>query len=411
MSLTITATNIAGTARQTLSLTENAGSAILSIDGPTSVTLQGGQPFSLAYHIVAPNIIFESSGTNDPFTASSNTVSFSDDGKGNLTLSGVPHYLSGPSPTPVTGTFQITAQVQIRSADRGIIENANISKTVQYSYTGEKDPAFTVSSPITWYAGQQNQYIATPSPLDAAADFNLINNQALSSPCNAPNSANTALRVTGHATGNGTLTFNGDAPLPQAAPYACSYIAEWRIPGDTYQGINKSSYTRQQTFTFNILSLPTFTSGAVAPLAAGTAGSFAITTQVPATISASGALPPGLAFSTSSDGATIAGKPTAGTGGAYPIILTSNSSQGTAKQNLTVTVDKAPGYHFQEFSERAAQSNGELQHDHQRVSEQSSRPRSRHDLQRASALWRAHCFYKLGLGSKLHRNARVDYSS
>ncbi len=199
-----------------------------------------------------------------------------------------------------------------------------------------------MSSPITWYAGQQNQYIATPSPLDAAADFNLINNQALSSPCNAPNSANTALRVTGHATGNGTLTFNGDAPLPQAAPYACSYIAEWRIPGDTYQGINKSSYTRQQTFTFNILSLPTFTSGAVAPLAAGTAGSFAIATQVPATISASGALPPGLAFSTSSDGATIAGKPTAGTGGAYPIILTSNSSQGTAKQNLTVTVDEAP---------------------------------------------------------------------
>ncbi len=65
VSLTVTATNIAGTARQTLSFTQNAGSATLSIDGPTSVTLQGEQPFSLAYHIVAPNLFFESSGTDD----------------------------------------------------------------------------------------------------------------------------------------------------------------------------------------------------------------------------------------------------------------------------------------------------------------------------------------------------------
>jgi hypothetical protein len=344
VSLTVTAANSVGSARQTILLTEKAGSALPSIEGPSSATIQGGQPFSLSFHLAVPNLVSYAASSNDPFTNSSDAlgVTFSDDGKGNLTLSGVPHYLSGPSPAPVTGTLTITAQVQFKAANTGITEYENIYKTVQYTYTGEKDPAFTVSGPINWYAGQQNQYIATPSPLDAAADFNVIDNQALSSPCNAPNSANTALRVTGHATGNGTLTFTGNVPLPQDAPYTCSYIAQWRIPGDTYQGINKSFYTRQQTFNFNIISLPTFTSADVAPLAADKAGSFAITTQTSSTISASGNLPQGVTFSTGSGGATIAGTPAAGTGGAYPIVLASSSSQGTAKQNLTVTVDEAP---------------------------------------------------------------------
>ena len=59
-----------------------------------------------------------------------------------------------------------------------------------------------------------------------------------------------------------------------------------------------------------------------------------------------GALPAGVIFVDNGDGsATLAGKPQAGTGGTYPLVLTAANGVGTAPtEDFTLTVNKAPTF-------------------------------------------------------------------
>src|SRR5205085_6623424 len=61
-------------------------------------------------------------------------------------------------------------------------------------------------------------------------------------------------------------------------------------------------------------------------------------------ITKSGTLPPGVTFQANNDGtATLAGTPSAGAGGIYPLVFTAtNGIAPTATQSFTLTVNQAP---------------------------------------------------------------------
>jgi hypothetical protein len=91
---------------------------------------------------------------------------------------------------------------------------------------------------------------------------------------------------------------------------------------------------------------PSVTSVASTTFAEGSAGSFTVTTTgIPTpTVSESGPLPSGVTFTNNGDGtATLAGTPTTGSNGVYP--LTINAANGVspaASQSFTLTVDGPP---------------------------------------------------------------------
>jgi autotransporter-associated beta strand protein len=91
---------------------------------------------------------------------------------------------------------------------------------------------------------------------------------------------------------------------------------------------------------------PTILSNNSTTFTAGTTGSFTVTSigsPIPL-LSETGALPSGLHFTDNSDGsATFTGKPAAGTGGTYHIVVSASNGQApNANQNFTLTVNEAP---------------------------------------------------------------------
>src|SRR5207237_6203328 len=79
---------------------------------------------------------------------------------------------------------------------------------------------------------------------------------------------------------------------------------------------------------------------------AGAAVTFTVGGQVlpPPTLSRSGTLPDGVSFTDNGDGtATLAGMPSAGMGGTYPLTITAqNGIVPDAVQSFTLTVNEAP---------------------------------------------------------------------
>jgi len=107
-----------------------------------------------------------------------------------------------------------------------------------------------------------------------------------------------------------------------------------------------------------------FTSVPTATFTAGTAGTFTVRaagTPVPRSITLSGALPSGVTFTNNGDGtATLAGTPSAGSGGAYPLTFTAtNNSSATVTQAFALNVNQAPAITsaaFTAFAQGAAGS-------------------------------------------------------
>ena len=100
-----------------------------------------------------------------------------------------------------------------------------------------------------------------------------------------------------------------------------------------------------QIFTLTVTQAPTFTSPASATFAASIPGSFNVETRANpvASLTKTGALPSGVSFVNNGDGtATIAGTPTAGSGGSYPITITAaNGVAPNATQNFNLAITGA----------------------------------------------------------------------
>lgn len=97
---------------------------------------------------------------------------------------------------------------------------------------------------------------------------------------------------------------------------------------------------------FSVNQAPAFASAAAVTLTVGVAGTFTVsTTGFPtATVAESGTLPAGVAFTPNGNGTgTLAGTPSAGTGGIYPLTLTASNGVGSnASQAFTLAVAQSP---------------------------------------------------------------------
>ena len=101
--------------------------------------------------------------------------------------------------------------------------------------------------------------------------------------------------------------------------------------------------TNTQSFTLTVDQPPAITSANNATFTVGHAGSFTVTASgYPApTLSETGALPGGVGFTNASG--ILAGSPTLGSGGTYPITFTAHNGVGAdATQSFTLTVNQAP---------------------------------------------------------------------
>jgi streptogramin lyase len=141
-----------------------------------------------------------------------------------------------------------------------------------------------------------------------------------------------------------TVTDNGDgsATISSAGP-AASDAGSYALIITAANGVLPQA---QQTFTLTITQAPVLKGIPVTkPAHAGVAFSMNITSKANpvASLTESGALPPGLAFSDNGDGtAAISGTPQTGDGGLYPITITATNSLGAVSQTFTLKVLEAP---------------------------------------------------------------------
>ena len=129
--------------------------------------------------------------------------------------------------------------------------------------------------------------------------------------------------------GNGTAAITGTPSAGSGGIYPITVTAA-----------NTSGPT-SQAFTLQVNEAPVITSPAQATAVIGAVFSFHITaTGFPSPkVTASGALPKGLTFNSST--ATLSGTPRPGTSGNYPITVTAKNATGAVAQNLILTVSPA----------------------------------------------------------------------
>jgi PKD repeat protein len=103
-----------------------------------------------------------------------------------------------------------------------------------------------------------------------------------------------------------------------------------------------STGTNTQNFTLTVNQAAAITSANNTAFAVGSESNFTVTaTGFPApTLSESGALPAGVAFTNATG--ILGGTPASGTGGTYPITFTATNTTSTNTQSFTLTVNEAP---------------------------------------------------------------------
>ena len=245
-----------------------------------------------------PNSTLSESGTlpsGVTFTANSN---------GTATLAGTPAAGSG-------GAYPI-----VITANNGVSPNA----TQSFTLTVNQAPAISSANSTTFKLGTQGSFSVTTTGFP---------NSTLSESGTLPN----GVTFTGNA--NGTATLAGTPAAGSGGTYPILITAgNGILPNAT------------QSFTLTVNQSPAITSANSTTFAAGTQGSFSVTTTgfPNSTLSESGTLPSGVTFTNNSNGtATLAGTPAAGSGGAYPIVITANNGVSpNATQSFTLTVNQAP---------------------------------------------------------------------
>ena len=148
-----------------------------------------------------------------------------------------------------------------------------------------------------------------------------------------------------------TVTCTNDSPVAADSSYNPLTI-DVNVSGSASGSVSNSvtvggagvASTSSNTDTFTIDVAPAITSASSTSFTVSAAGSFTVTTTGTPTpsLSYSGTLPTGVNFTDNGNGtATLAGTPAAGSGGAYPIIITAqNGTTPNATQNFTLTVDQ-----------------------------------------------------------------------
>ncbi len=300
--LTITASNgVAPNSTQTFTLSVNEGPAITSADhtafavgnaGSFTVTTTPGLPSS--------TVLTETGSLPSG-------VTFHDNGDGTATLAGTPVAGTGGS-HPLTIT-----------ASNGSSANADQAFTL------------TVTEPPNITSADHALF-----PIGSTGTFTITTRAGFPTATAISETGSLPPGITFHDNGNGTAALAGTPAVGSGGSYSLTLTAT-----------NSAGHT-DQAFTLSVAASPVITSADHTTFAAGSAGSFSITTSpgVPSAtaLTTMGSLPSGITFHDNGDGtATLIGTPRAGTGGNYPItIIASNGASTNVTQSFTLTVTDSP---------------------------------------------------------------------
>jgi hypothetical protein len=249
---------------------------------------------------VAGSFEIDAIGTPTPSFTETGTlpsgVTFTDEGDGQATLAGTPAVGSN-------GTYTLSID-----AGNGIDPDAVQS----FSLTVTGAPVIKTADSTTFAQGTAGSFpiVATGTPTPSFTETGAL-----------PSG------VTFADEGDGQATLAGTPALGSGGVYSLNIVAS-----------NGISPNASQTFTLTVTGKPAFTSATSDTFTEGTTSTFTVTTSgyPAATITQTGALPPGVTFSAG----TLSGTPTAT--GSYPLNFTAINTYGTAAQNFTLKVVAAP---------------------------------------------------------------------
>jgi len=295
--ITITAANGVGVnATQTFTLTVNPPTTPPVITSAGATTLSAGHPGTFTVTtsgFPAPTL----TATSSPALPSGVTVL--DNGNGTATLAGTPAAGS-------EGTYMVT-----------VTATSSAGTAIQsFTLTVDSGLTFTSANAVSATAGKAFSFTAaaTGSPTPA-----------LSLTGTLPSG------VTFTANGNGTATLAG-TPAPTASgPYPLTVTA------------TNASGTTSQALTLTVDQTPGFTSASAITETAGTAFTFAVSTEGYPTPALTGTgLPTGVTFSDNGNGTATLSGTTAVVAGTYSLNITAANAGGTAGQTIILT-SKAAG--------------------------------------------------------------------
>jgi hypothetical protein len=303
-SLTLSASNSAGTTTQTFTVTVSPQLAIIS---PNSMTVTTGIPASftvVATGYPAPKLSIDG--------VTLGGMTFTDNGDGTATIKGI---------DTATLTLVGCTVNAVTNTPCGIVAT-NSQGTVRQAFTVDVHSApgaILVGSGATFYAGAPNNVLLVSTGSITPVSWSFFGGYVQPS------------WLTLHDNGNGTAMLSGTPPVGTTGTFNVPIS-----PMAAYALISGYLYS------INVLNVPVFTTPNTATLTAGTYGSFSIAANL-GTLSLAGTLPPGLSFAASGNAATASGTPAAGTGGQYQFTLTDDAgTNGTATQTLTLKVYEAP---------------------------------------------------------------------
>jgi hypothetical protein len=153
----------------------------------------------------------------------------------------------------------------------------------------------------------------------------------------------TTLSKSGSLPSGVTFTDNGDGTATLAGTPAAGSGGSHPITITASNGVLPDA---TQAFTLTVVESPAITSADHTTFVVGSSGTFTVTTSggfpTPPSLSVTGTLPSGVTFTDNGDGtATLAGTPTAGTAGTYPVTFTaSNGVLPDSTQSFTLTVSR-----------------------------------------------------------------------
>ena len=287
--LTVQATNSAGSTTQSFVLVVGQAPAVTSAATATATV---GSPFTFTVTTSGyPNAGLTETGTLPKglnFTANAN---------GTATISGTPAAGTGGSST-------LTVQAT----------NSAGSTTQSFVLVVGQAPAVTSAATATATVGSPFTFTVTTSGYP---------NAGLTETGTLPK----GLSFTANA--NGTATISG---TPAAGTGGSSTL--------TLKATNSAGSTTQ-SFVLVVGQAPAITSAATATATVGKAMNFTVTTTgyPNASLTETGTLPTGLAFTANANGtATISGTPAAGTGGSYTLTLKATNSAGSTTQSFVLVV-------------------------------------------------------------------------
>jgi hypothetical protein len=277
----------------------------LTVGEAPAITSGNGTTFTVG---TAGNFMVTTTGFPAPSLSMSSGslpagVSFTDNGNGTATLSGTPAAATG-------GTYALTIKAQ----------NGSGSTSQNFALMVDQAPAITSANKVTFTVAATGSFTVTTSGSPKPT---------LGESGGLPNG------VSFTDNGNGTATLSGTPAANTNGTYNITLTAG--------NGVGSNA---MQAFTLTVDTAPAITSANTATFTVGSAGTFTVTTAgTPTpTLSESGTLPSGVTFKDNGNGtATLAGTPTANTGGVYKIALTASNGLGTnGAQAFTLKVDQPP---------------------------------------------------------------------